>query len=209
MPFFCKQKLACIDDWESQSVAEAEAGSFALQCINILFWLLQNAYIIGKDCSWFDQFVNGCTLVQWTCLNFVSILPRCSQFNTSVRIRKQLLQEARLGVDGGNKNSSLSPPSMNPPLSLSPTLSKMLQAIHRELSREIYSLRHVHHSFQALTAYFSAAGLQSAHHLGQQHDSLGGQRRSVSGDEGPPQLQVLPEACHSLLCIIIVFTAPV
>lgn len=45
---------------------------FALQVVNILFWLLQNSYVLANECSWFNNFVNACTLVQWSCLNFVS-----------------------------------------------------------------------------------------------------------------------------------------
>ncbi len=44
-----------------------------LQVVNIFFWLLQNSYVLANHCSWFNNFVNACTLVQWSCLNFVSL----------------------------------------------------------------------------------------------------------------------------------------
>ena len=45
-----------------------------LQTINVCAWLIQNAYLLGKGCAWFDLFPSYLSLVSWSCFNFVRLL---------------------------------------------------------------------------------------------------------------------------------------
>lgn len=44
-----------------------------LQCINVMFWLVPNVYILVHPCSWIgNTLVDTCTYIRWTCWNLAS-----------------------------------------------------------------------------------------------------------------------------------------
>ena len=75
---------------DSQSLQRPLNDVLRLQTINVCAWLIQNAYLLGKGCAWFDLFPSYLTLFQWTCFNFVRLLwpgnaDRCSKLFLTIR----------------------------------------------------------------------------------------------------------------------------
>ena len=52
---------ACIRTYQCRpghcAKVTAKALSPAVQLINVTSWVIQNTYILARDCSWFDGFV--------------------------------------------------------------------------------------------------------------------------------------------------------
>ncbi len=47
-------------------------GGFCKQAVNLLFWLIPNAYVLANRCHYLDPIVNASTYIRYTCLNTVS-----------------------------------------------------------------------------------------------------------------------------------------